>query len=70
MASIGHPLVGDPVYGRPRSDHRQLLNQLDFKRQALHAADLGFVHPISKEYLSFKSAVPPDMQELFRALTV
>jgi 23S rRNA pseudouridine1911/1915/1917 synthase len=47
-----------------------LLNQLDFKRQALHAAGLGFVHPVSKESLSFESALPSDMQELFRALTV
>jgi 23S rRNA pseudouridine1911/1915/1917 synthase len=36
----------------------------------LHAAELGFVHPITREKLSFKSAVPSDMQELFRALTV
>ena len=70
MTSIGHPLLGDPVYGRTRIVHRELLNQLDFKRQALHAAELGFRHPISKENLSFKSAVPSDMQELFRALTV
>jgi 23S rRNA pseudouridine1911/1915/1917 synthase len=70
MTSIGHPLLGDPVYGRRRSDHRDLLNRLDFRRQALHAAELGFVHPISKESLSFKSAVPSDMQELFMALSV
>ena len=70
MTSIGHPLLGDPVYGRTRIVHRDLLNQLDFRRQALHAAELGFVHPISKETLSFKSAVPSDMQELFRALTL
>ena len=70
MTSIGHPLIGDPVYGRPKSVHRELLNQLDFKRQALHAASLGFVHPVSKENLSFKSAIPSDMQELFSALSV
>jgi 23S rRNA pseudouridine1911/1915/1917 synthase len=70
MTSIGHPLLGDPVYGRTRIVHRELLNQLDFKRQALHAAELGFLHPISRENLSFKSAIPSDMQELFRALTV
>jgi 23S rRNA pseudouridine1911/1915/1917 synthase len=70
LTSIGHPLLGDPVYGRTRIVHRDLLNQLDFRRQALHAAELGFVHPISKEALSFKSAVPSDMQELFRALTL
>jgi 23S rRNA pseudouridine1911/1915/1917 synthase len=70
MASIGHPLLGDPVYGRVGRAHRETLKQLDFHRQALHAAELGFVHPVSKQYLSFKSAIPSDMQELFRALTV
>jgi 23S rRNA pseudouridine1911/1915/1917 synthase len=70
MASIGHSLLGDPVYGRVKIVHRQLLNQLDFKRQALHAAELGFVHPITQAPLSFKSAIPSDMQELLSALTV
>jgi 23S rRNA pseudouridine1911/1915/1917 synthase len=70
MASIGHALLGDPAYGRPRQAHRELLKRLEFHRQALHAAELGFVHPVSKEYLSFKSATPSDMQELFMALTV
>ncbi|HWH22173.1 MAG TPA: RluA family pseudouridine synthase, partial [Allosphingosinicella sp.] len=70
MTSLGHPLIGDPVYGRTRPVHRELLKELNFNRQALHAAELGFVHPVSKENLSFKSAIPSDMQELFRALTV
>jgi 23S rRNA pseudouridine1911/1915/1917 synthase len=70
MTSIGHPLLGDPAYGRMKSMHRDVLKRLDFKRQALHAAELGFVHPVSKENLSFKSAIPSDMQELFSALTV
>ena len=70
MASIGHPLVGDPVYGRGKTVHRKLLNQLDFKRQALHAAHLGFIHPVTKGRLSFDSALPSDMQELFTALGV
>ena len=70
MTSIGNPLLGDPVYGRTRSTHKELLKRLDFHRQALHAAELGFVHPVSKENLSFKSALPSDMQELFRALAV
>ena len=70
MASIGHPLVGDPVYGRGKTTHRKLLNQLDFKRQALHAAHLGFIHPVTKGRLSFDSALPSDMQELFTALGV
>jgi 23S rRNA pseudouridine1911/1915/1917 synthase len=70
MASIGHALLGDPVYGRARPAHRELLKRLDFHRQALHAARLGFVHPVSKENLSFESVLPSDIQELFGALTV
>jgi 23S rRNA pseudouridine1911/1915/1917 synthase len=70
MTSIGHPLLGDPAYGRTRIAHRELLKQLGFQRQALHAAELGFIHPVTGAFLSFKSALPSDMQELFRALTV
>ena len=70
MASIGHPLLGDPVYGRAGKDHRKLLHELGFHRQALHAAELGFVHPVTKQKLSFSSAMPLDMQELFKALGV
>ena len=70
MASIGHPLVGDPVYGRTRAQHRQMLKDLRFERQALHAARIGFVHPVTKSRLSFDSPLPSDMQELFSALGV
>lgn len=70
MASLGHPLLGDPVYGRTRTEHRETLARLGFTRQALHAALLGFEHPVSKQNLSFASALPSDMQELFTALTV
>jgi 23S rRNA pseudouridine1911/1915/1917 synthase len=70
MASIGHPLVGDPVYGRTKKTHRELLKSLGFHRQALHAAHLGFIHPVTKDRLSFDSALPSDMQELFSALGV
>ncbi|MFL6752898.1 MAG: RluA family pseudouridine synthase [Sphingomicrobium sp.] len=70
MASIGHPLVGDPVYGRSAKSHRKLLNELNFHRQALHAAELGFTHPVTKRRLSFASAMPPDMQELLAGLGV
>jgi 23S rRNA pseudouridine1911/1915/1917 synthase len=70
MASIGHPLVGDPVYGRAGKTHGKILKELQFHRQALHAAELGFTHPVSKRRLSFSSPVPPDMQELFNALGI
>jgi 23S rRNA pseudouridine1911/1915/1917 synthase len=70
MASIGHPLLGDPVYGRSGKTHGKLLKELQFHRQALHAAELGFTHPATKLRLSFTSPMPPDMQELMGALGV
>jgi 23S rRNA pseudouridine1911/1915/1917 synthase len=70
MASIGHPLVGDPVYGKARPSHRQMLETIGFRRQALHAARLGFIHPINSNALSFDSEMPDDMQELFKQLDV
>ncbi len=70
MASIGHPLLGDPFYGGAGKTHRKLLAELGFQRQALHAAELGFIHPVTKHRLSFASGMPPDMQELFSALGV
>lgn len=70
MTSIGNPLLGDPVYGRTKAAHRQLLETLRFKRQALHAAHLGFIHPIKSTALSFESELPADMQELFTSLLV
>src|SRR5687768_7270963 len=68
MASIGHALLGDPVYGGASKKHRKILNELGFHRQALHAAELGFIHPVTKGRLSFASPLPSDMQQLFKAL--
>ncbi len=64
LASIGHPLLGDPTYGRTPSRLRPLLQRLGFQRQALHAAELGFIHPVSGAALRFTSATPVDMREL------
>ncbi|MFZ5865354.1 MAG: RluA family pseudouridine synthase [Thermodesulfobacteriota bacterium] len=66
LASIGLPVAGDPVYGRLRKKaavrsaalHRGLES---LKRQALHAAVLGFTHPRSGEYLEFSAPMPEDM---------
>ena len=63
-ASIGHALLGDPVYGRTPRALRPLLEELGFARQALHAARLGFRHPISGESLDFCAEPPSDMREL------
>ena len=70
MASIGHPLLGDPVYGTRKAVHRPILETLGFRRQALHATRLGFIHPVTKHALSFDSVMPGDMQELFNRLVV
>jgi 23S rRNA pseudouridine1911/1915/1917 synthase len=68
MASMGHPLLGDPVYGRTPPRLRTLLAELEFRRQALHARELGFIHPISSERLHWHSELPVDLRELLEAL--
>lgn len=65
MASIGHPLVGDPVYGKRRSGD-MLLDA--FQRQALHAFRLGLLHPDGGEPMQWEAALPDDFQQLLRAL--
>ena len=70
MAHLGHPLIGDPVYGRDRKGFKSILETLGFKRQALHAKSLGFIHPVTDERLMFQSALPADMQELLSLLHV
>ncbi len=54
MAHLGHPVLGDKTYGSPQG----------IPRQALHAATLGFIHPVTKEFREFVSPVPQDMQRL------
>jgi 23S rRNA pseudouridine1911/1915/1917 synthase len=74
MASIGHPVLGDPLYGRISparlaglSDRgRAALTGL--KRQALHAFRLGFVHPASGENRAWETPLPPDLKELIGSL--
>ena len=70
MHHIGHPLIGDPVYGRERKGFKSILETLGFKRQALHAKSLGFIHPVTSERLMFQSVLPGDMQELLSQLHV
>ncbi|WP_374531179.1 RluA family pseudouridine synthase [Novosphingobium sp.] len=64
MASIGHALLGDPVYGRTPPRLRPILSQLHFHRQALHAAVLGFIHPVTGAAIRFESVLPADMAGL------
>jgi len=62
MKFIGHPLVGDPMYGREKDRSRFI------DGQALHAGVLGFVHPTSGEYMEFQAPLPNDMQTLLTRL--
>src|ERR1700692_3240455 len=73
LSHIKYPIVGDPVYGGrfglPRGATSDLIETLrGFKRQALHAAALGFDHPRSGERLTLQSVVPPDFAQLLGAL--
>jgi 23S rRNA pseudouridine1911/1915/1917 synthase len=68
LSSIGHPILADPLYGGRRkltSIEPLLLRQglQKLRRQALHAASLGFVHPVTGENLVFSSPIPVDMEE-------
>ncbi|MSO98851.1 MAG: RluA family pseudouridine synthase [Rhodospirillaceae bacterium] len=74
MASIGHPVIGDPVYGTMRN---KFIAKLDegaaeivraFSRQALHARVLGFVHPVTGKTLRFERDPPADFKKLAAAL--
>jgi len=67
------PLIGDPVYGNPNRLPNGISNLArtalqSFKRQALHARDLGFLHPITREDLYFSSELPSDIQALLANL--
>jgi len=66
MASKGAPLLGDPVYGTgsPANPVREAIAAAGLTRQALHAAILGFVHPITGEALRFETSPPEDMRRL------
>jgi len=76
MTHIGHPLIGDPSYGRARTAAAarktlppDALAVVDaFPRQALHAAVLGFQHPVTHKILRFESPLPEDMAALEAAL--
>jgi len=72
MAHIGHALVGDSLYAgrqwRNLADPRHLAACREFPRQALHAARLGFTHPVTGEEMTFESELPEDIQHLIGIL--
>jgi 23S rRNA pseudouridine1911/1915/1917 synthase len=75
LSHIGHPIIGDDVYGSGfRSKTRALRDKtqsaiVTLERQALHAAMLGFVHPIIEDYMQFESELPSDMRRILEAFT-
>ena len=74
MAHVGHGLIGDPTYGGRRKLAVKSIGEgaveaaRNFPRQALHAAVLGFEHPVTKEKIRFEAPMPRDMADLISAL--
>ena len=69
MDSINHGIVGDPMYRSGKKTDTVLINTLGdelkyFKRQALHARNLCFIHPITSEYKNFNTCLPNDLKKL------
>jgi 23S rRNA pseudouridine1911/1915/1917 synthase len=75
MAHVGHPLLGDDVYGAGFRTKETLLGPearaalTGLNRQALHAAELGFEHPATGDFISFESPLPAAMTDLITALS-
>ena len=61
MASIGHPLLGDDVYGSGKSP-------FNLCGQTLHAGVLGFIHPTTGEYMEFETPLPDYFEEILEKL--
>ena len=79
MAHVGNSLLGDPLYGQPTSArlHNTAYKKLEpethtalltFTRQALHAHEIGFIHPATNKPMHFTCELPEDMQQLIAAL--
>lgn len=69
MHHLGHPLIGDPLYGNPKRVDAQVNQELkttirEFPRQALHAEKLEFIHPISQQSISVTADLPDDLCQL------
>jgi 23S rRNA pseudouridine1911/1915/1917 synthase len=76
LAHVGHGLIGDPTYGGRRRISAKAIGDTGsdaiggFSRQALHAAVLGFIHPVSGEELRFEAPMPEDLERLQAALSL
>lgn len=76
LTHAGHSLIGDPTYGGKRKLSEKALSQQgiqaarNFDRQALHAAVLGFEHPVTGDAMRFEAPIPEDMNALIKALAL
>ncbi|MEM1417068.1 MAG: RluA family pseudouridine synthase [Myxococcota bacterium] len=68
LAEAGHPLLGDPLYGKTPKDPRLRAAATALGRQALHAATLGFAHPVTGEPMRFEAELPEDFRAARDAL--
>lgn len=79
MAHLGYPLLGDPLYGLARNGQTSRLRKVgldeaqsclivDFPRQALHAAEIAFIHPLTGEEMGFECPIPEDMDGIINIL--
>jgi 23S rRNA pseudouridine1911/1915/1917 synthase len=79
MESIGHPLIGDPLYGPQKNgvssalkksgyDDETVAKVIEFPRQALHAGHIAFIHPGTEEPMEFDAAPPLDMSNILKLL--
>jgi 23S rRNA pseudouridine1911/1915/1917 synthase len=67
LASIGHPVVGDRLYGAPARLESRTAGALALGRNFLHAAELGFTHPVSGQALSFRAPLPAELRAFLQA---
>jgi 23S rRNA pseudouridine1911/1915/1917 synthase len=65
LASIGHPVLGDPTYGGRKV---RRIADLEIPRVMLHARLLGFIHPVTTRYQQFAAGPPSDMLQVRAAL--
>ena len=68
LASIGHPVVGDTLYGAPAEIRAKALPALALQRNFLHSTELQFTHPRTGELLSFSRPLPPQLQDFLSKL--
>jgi len=73
LAWLKHPLVGDPVYGGrlrlpPKASDKLITALREFPRQALHATELGLIHPKTKQDISWQAPIPDDMESLLATI--